>query len=171
MGFHHIANESQAPAFSPERSFSDTGKVGVLVKPVLLENCHHTRILHFPVLHNGCIDQLACIVHAGVFSHVDLFEHFCYGEHGTGVEKTGEVVTGEMFIECIIRNITDVHLQLFQIFDAEYLLSCFRIGNDKIAEAEVILDCFAKILRKCFRVFVDKNSVLLMDIFSVLRLG
>jgi len=55
-----------------------------------------------------------------------------------------------MFVERIVRNIANVHLQFFQIFDAKYLLLCFGVGNDEIAKTEVIFDRPAQILREGF---------------------
>ena len=51
-----------------------------------------------------------------------------------------------MVKECIVGDVADVHLQLFQIADAEDLLLRVGISDDEIAEAEVLLDGAAQIL-------------------------
>jgi len=72
-----------------------------------------------------------------------------------------------VILEGIVRDIADVHLQLLQVLDAEYLLFGIGVGDNEITKTKVILDCPAQVLGKGLGVFIDKNGVHTVDMLSV----
>ena len=45
-------NKSKATAFAAKRSLSDTGEIGIMVKPVLSEYSYHSTVFHLAVFHH-----------------------------------------------------------------------------------------------------------------------
>ena len=165
--FHHLPHKSQPPSFASQRTFSDACIIRILVKPIFFENGHHSRIFHPAILNDSRINQFAGIVHIDIFRYIYFFEHFGHREHGPRIEKTRKMIVREMVIKRVFGYLSDIGLKLLQIFDAENFLFGSRIDNDKIAEPQIILYCLAKILRKGFRILIDKRSFHFVGILSV----
>ena len=96
MPLHHIVNESQTTAFSTQRAITDTGKIGITVKTVALENGNHSLILHLAVFHNGFKDDPPVSVHILKTVPSDRFKKFGNREHGARIQPTGYMIAGNM---------------------------------------------------------------------------
>ena len=59
MTLDDIVQESKAPTLSAQGSFTDAGKVGILVKLHAVENSHNTEVLHMTILYDGIEDNLS----------------------------------------------------------------------------------------------------------------
>ena len=99
MALYQIVDESQAAAFASQRTFTDTGKVGVAVEAVALEDGHHALVLHLAVLDNGFEDDLAVGIHVLQGIPGDGFQEFGDGEHGTRVKPAADVVAADVIEE------------------------------------------------------------------------
>ena len=170
MRFHDLPDKSQSPALSAQRTFADSGKIGIFIEAVFLENGHHARVFHPPVLNDGLINKLARIVHIGIGRYVYFLQHFGHGKHGAGVEKPRKMVSRKVIIQRIVGNLTDIQLQLFQVFNPENLFLRFRRHNNKIAESQVFFHRPVKIQRKGFRILIDKPGIYFGGVFPVFGL-
>ena len=61
--FYQIINKGQTTPFSSQRTFADTGKVGIGIKAVAQEFGYHTAVLHFPVFNDGIKNNLPVSVY------------------------------------------------------------------------------------------------------------
>ena len=107
MALDDIIKESQTTPLSAQRTFSDTGKVGITVELQTVEYCHDTDILHPTILHNGIEDYLPMGIHILQFMPCDGLQEGGDGEDGTGTEPTAHVVTGDMVEHGVIGNLED----------------------------------------------------------------
>ena len=84
VGFDHGIEKCQSAPFASHGTFTDTGKIGILVKPVTLKNGHNTAVFYSPV-RNYCIkNNLTHFIHIRLFLHVhmDIFKKLPEGKHG-----------------------------------------------------------------------------------------
>ncbi len=72
-----------------------------------------------------------------------------------------------MVIQRIVRYFTDSILQFLQIFYSKNLFFRMRIDNNKITKTKIFFHHFAKILRKCFGIFIDKRCIDFGSIFFI----
>ena len=59
MTLDDIVKESKTSTLSAQGSFTDAGKMGILVKLHAVENSHNTEVLHMTILHDGIEDNLS----------------------------------------------------------------------------------------------------------------
>ena len=59
MTLDDIVQESKTSTLSAQGSFTDAGKVGILVKLHAVENSHDTDVFHVTILHDGIEDNLS----------------------------------------------------------------------------------------------------------------
>ena len=58
-----VVEECKTSTFSTQGAFSDTGKVGILVKLHAVENSHYTDVFHVTILHDGIEDNLSVSIY------------------------------------------------------------------------------------------------------------
>ena len=63
MALDDIVQECKTSTLSAQGAFSDTGKVGILVKLHAVENSHYTDVFHVTILHDGIEDNLSMSIY------------------------------------------------------------------------------------------------------------
>ena len=59
--FNHGVDKCQTTPFSAKRSFSDTGKIGILIESFAFKNSYNPSVFYFSVLNNSIENNLSCL--------------------------------------------------------------------------------------------------------------
>ena len=153
---YHAVQESQATALASQRTFTDAGKVGILVEAVALEHRHNALVLHPAVCHDGIQDYLSVHVYVLLLVPCNLLQELGNGEEGTAGEPAAHVVVPQMVLQGVEGQGHDVVLQFLQIVYACHLVHGGRVAEHEVAETEVSAQQVAYLHVEHFRVLVHE---------------
>ena len=171
MTLHHVVYKSQTTAFSSQRTFANTGKIGIMVETVALENGYHPTVLHLTVFYNGFENHLTMTVHILQGIPSNLFQELCRREHGTRIEPTGNMIMLYMIQERFRRYMEYDILQFLQIPYTGHFFQGMRITEHEIAETEIVGHDIAQVHIHLLGILVYKACFILADVFPVVYLG
>ena len=171
MTLDDIVEECQASALSAQGTFSDTGKVGILVKLHSVEDCHDTQVLHVTILYDGIEDNLSVGIHILQLLPSHVLQECRDREDSTGAKPTAHVVATDMIEHRVVGNREDMILQLLQTADAHDFLVRLWVTEDEVAESHVLLHQLAEIDTHLLGVLIDKSKTFRLCLGSVLALG
>ena len=171
MALDDVVEEGKSPALSAQRSFADAGKMGILIELHTVEHGNHTQVLHVTVLHDGIEDDLPVGIHILQLLPGDVLQEGGNREDGTGTEPAAHVVAADMIEHRIVGDVEDVILQLLETADAHDFLVGFRIAEDEIAEAHVLLHQATEIYTHLLGVLIYKAESLGFCLGTVVALG
>ena len=96
MTLDDVVQECQTTAFSSQRTFANTGEVGIAVELQTVEDGHHTDVLHATVLDDGIKDNLTVGIDILQLVPRHGLQELRHGEDGTGTEPAAHVVASDV---------------------------------------------------------------------------
>ena len=145
--------------------------MGILIELHTVEHGNHSQVLHVTVLHDGIEDDLPVGIHILQLLPGDVLQEGGNREDGTGTEPAAHVVAADMIEHRIVGDVEDVILQLLQTADAHDFLVGFRVTEDEIAEAHVLLHQATEIHTHLLGVLIYKAESLGFCLGTVVALG
>ena len=170
MFLHDVIQKSKASSLAAKRAFAYSGKVAVLVEPLLLEDRNHTPVLHLPVSHNGLKDNLTVGVDILHRRPLQSFDELRQAKQGPRAQPTAHVVALYVPQERLARHCEDLILQIAQIAYPHNFLMGVGVAENKVAEAEIHSQNIAEILLHLLGVLVDEMITALPRLPAVLLL-
>ena len=170
MTLDDIVEESKAPTLTTQGSFSNAGKVGILIKLHSIKHGYHTQILHMTILHNRIKDNLSVSIYILKFLPGNVLQESRYREYGTGTKPAAHVIAADMIEHRIVGDVEDIILQLLQASDAHDFLVGFRISEDEIAKPHVLLHQTAQVHTHLLGVLVYKAEAFCFCLGTVITL-
>ena len=171
MALDDVVDESQTAAFSTQRAFTDTGKVGVLVEAVAFEHRHHALVLHAAVAHDGVKDDLSVGIKVLQLIPREGADEFGQRKHGAAAQPARHVVARDVVEQRLGGHFENGGLQFFERPHPRHRFEGRGVAEDEVAEAEVHLDGIAQIDVHLLRIFVDEVRSINRCAVHVLRLG
>ena len=171
MPLDDVVEKGQSAAFSTQRAFTDTGKVGVLVEAVAFEHRHHALVLHAAVAHDGVEDDLAVGIEVLQLIPREGADEFGQRKHGAAAQPARHVVARDVVEQRLGGHFENGGLQFFERPHPRHRFEGRGVAEDEVAEAEVHLDGIAQIDVHLLRIFVDEVRSINRRAVHVLRLG
>ena len=171
MALDDIVEKGKSSTLSAQGSLANAGKVGILIELHSIKHCNNTEILHVTVLHDGIEDDLPVGIHILQLLPGDVLQEGGNREDGTGTKPAAHVVATDMIEHRIVRDVEDIILQLLQTMDAHDFLVGFRIAEDEIAEAHVLLHQATEIHTHLLGVLIYEAESLGFCLGTVVALG
>ena len=165
MTLDDIVEESKAPTLTTQGSFTNAGKVGILIKLHSIKHGYHTQILHMTILHNRIKDNLSVSIYILKFLPGNVLQESRYREYGTGTKPAADMIEHR-----IVGDVEDIILQLLQASDAHDFLVGFRISEDEIAKPHVLLHQTAQVHTHLLGVLVHKAEAFCFCLGTVITL-
>ena len=171
MALNDIVEKGKSSTLSAQGSLANAGKVGIFIELHSIKHCNNTQVLHVAILHNGIKDNLPVGIHILQLLPGDVLQEGGNREDGTGTEPAAHVVAADMIEHRIVGDVEDVILQLLQTADAHDFLVGFRIAEDEIAEAHVLLHQATEIHTHLLGVLIYEAESLGFCLGTVVALG